>query len=128
MVIGTKRFVHFKSRAVNCVHGVHTNAPLEAGGSFTAEQTLHFNFFYQVSRALMEVRKTIDPFAGEVRLGRHKILILGILGKLVSHFQGIQRRTNYGMINWVIDTFAQKIYLEIHFTQALFILFTCDHL
>ena len=59
------------SCAESRIESIHTNTALETGCRLLTAESLHFDFFNQVIRALMQMSETVDFFAGQGRSGCH---------------------------------------------------------
>ena len=64
-------FINFISGAVNCIEGIHSDTALEAGCRFLSAEALHFNFFNEILRALVNICKAVNLFPRQVGGGCH---------------------------------------------------------
>jgi len=122
MVLRAEFLIHFERDAVHGIDGIHADTALETGAGFLSQQPLHFYFFDQVFRALMQMAETVYLFSGQMRFRRHQIFMLGALSQGVRHFYGIHGRPDDWMIGGAFHLFTQKVDFQIHFTQAFFVL------
>ena len=123
MIVSAVFLVDIIRRGEYGVESVHAYAALEAGSRFLAEETLHFYFVHQVSRALMNVRKAVYPFACIRRHNGHQILVFRHLSQVIGHADGIQRRTENRVVYRTFYFFAKHVYLQVQFSHAFNILF-----
>ena len=111
MIMGTIFFIRIKCRGEYGVESIHANAALEAGRRLLAEETLHFYFVHQVSRALMNMREAVYPFSRVRRYNSHQILIFRHLSQIIGHADGIQRRTENGVVYRTFYLFTKHVHL-----------------
>ena len=109
MVMGSVFFIDLTGCGVGRVERVHANAPLEAGCGLLTEQSLHFDFLFEVFGALVDVRETVDLVPGQMRSCGHQVLILWIVGQIIGDCHAVDGRTDDRMINPVVDFFTEHI-------------------
>ena len=75
----------------------------------------------------MQMAEPVDRFTGQVRCRRHDILVLLHFGQFIRHGDGVERRPDYRMIDWIMNPFTHKIHLQVQLPEAFHVLFSCLH-
>ena len=91
------------------------------------QQAAHLAFFDQVAGALVNMGEAVDTFAAEVGGGGHQVLVFGLVGHFVGHGHGVHGGPDDGVIDHVLDPLAEKVNVEIQFSEALFVLGGSHH-
>ena len=111
--------VHLVGDRIHRVERVHAHAALETAAGLLAEQALHLDLGHQVRRTLVQVREAVDLLAGQVGRRQHQVGVLGLLGQLVRHRAGVERRPDQRVVDQVFDLLAQNEHALLHGSQAL---------
>ena len=125
MVVGAVSLVTLIGGGEQGVKGVHAYAALEAGCGLLAAQALHLYLLDEVLGALVDVGEAVDAGAGVGGNHGHQVLILGHLGQVVGHTDGVERRTQNGALGGVIVSLTEHIDLHFDLLNAFDILFAC---
>ena len=125
VIVGAVSLVALIGGGKQGVKGVHAYAALEAGGGLLAAQALHLNLLDEVLGALVDVGEAVDAGAGIGGNHSHQVLILGHLGQVVGHTDGVERRTQNGALGGVIVSLTEHIDLHFDLLNAFDILFAC---
>ena len=122
MVLGAAGFVSLICSREHRVHRVHAHAALEACGGLLAEQALHLDLLDQVVGGLVHMGEAVDLLAGDVGSRSHKVFVLRVLRELIGCGKGIERGTDYRVVDRVFDLLAEHPQVEVQLAQALNIL------
>ena len=122
-IVRAVNLVHLIGRGPDGVEGVHAHAALEAGCGLLAAEALHLHLEHQVLGALVDVAEAVDLPAGDAARGGHKRLVLGHLGQIIGHLDGVHRGAQDGIVHRAGDLLAEHIDTGMQLAQALEILF-----
>ena len=127
VVAGAVLLVNFVRGAVHGVDGVHPHAALETCRSDLTQQALHLDLVDQVLGGLVDVGEPVDGLSGEMGGGGHQRLIIGTLGQIIGHPNGVDRGAEDGIVHGVFHPLAEHVDPQIHGPQALNVFFSGHH-
>ena len=128
VVVSPQILVHMVGDYIQRVEAVHPHAALEAAGRASPQQALHLNFFNQVVCPLVQVGEAVHPLAGQVRLGRHQVLVFKLIRQFVRHRNRVQRGPDHGMVDSFLDFLTEHKNPFLHTPQAIEIVLSgLDH-
>jgi len=83
----------------------------------------HLDLLNQVINVLMNVSESVDLPAGQVRGGRHQVLVLRAKSEFVSEGCGIDVGTEGRMLSYVINTLPVIVHDMMKILKALKVIF-----
>jgi hypothetical protein len=89
------------------------------GPHVSSQGPVDFDPHHQILNRLGGEGETVDHFTGERRQGRHHVLVSVVICQLIGSPGGIYTRTKSGMIDMILDPFAEHENCGAHFSQAL---------
>ena len=75
----------------------------------------------------MHVGEAVDLLAGDVRSSGHQVLVLGVLSQLVGSSEGVERGTDYRVIDRIFDLLAEHPEVEVQLAQGFNVLVLGHH-
>ena len=127
MIGAAKLLIHVIGDDGESIERIHPHTTLKAASGIAPQQPAHLAFLDQVDGTLMDVGKTVDPGAVEVRAGSHDVLILRSVGQRVGLGNGQHRRPDDRIVHHIFDPLAEHVDNQIQPPQTFFILSRCHH-
>jgi len=122
VVLGTlgisKSLVHLKGRALERVECVPSDAALEAGTRFLAQDAQRFDLVEQVLGAMVQAGEAIDTLAVQT-LAHEQLSVARIVSYLIGLGQRIERGAEDGMLGDIFHLLAEDVHLVLEPAQAL---------
>jgi len=112
MVLRTQLLFHLIRDGIEGIDGIQSGTTLKTGACLLPHQPKQPRLFLKVIYTLVNVTESVDLVPTQVGCCSGQILIEGVLGDLIGHSHGIQRRTYYRMLNAVFYSLAQQIHRQ----------------